>query len=319
MYKVLCPACRSSHTMKNGMRNGVQLYICRDCKYQFRNTRQISESRLWEMYLRKKQTISELADSLNVSESTIKRKLRFISKEWTNPDLTGCSGFVNIDATYWGRNTGILVALDNESGKPIYLAFINHERISDYEDAIESIESRGYKIKGVVLDGLNKLFDRLAGRYALQMCQFHMKQIVRRHLTLNPRLLAARELKSLFDNITTYKEDEFKTLYDGWKENWKATLNRKTTSSVTGKQHYTHKRLRATMNSIDHFLPYLFTYQQPECKGMPNTNNKIEGTFTDLKKNLNNHSGMTEANRKRFINGFFLALRDTPSIDEKQE
>ena len=26
---------------------------------------------------------------------------------------------------------------------------------------------------------------------------------------------------------------------------------------------------------------------------MPNTNNKIEGTFTDLKKNLNNHSGLT--------------------------
>ena len=34
---------------------------------------------------------------------------------------------------------------------------------------------------------------------------------------------------------------------------------------------------------------------------MPNTNNKIEGTFTDLKKNLNNHSGMSTKNRKRFI------------------
>jgi hypothetical protein len=53
-------------------------------------------------------------------------------------------------------------------------------------------------------------------------------------------------------------------------------------------------------------LPYLFTYQHVD--GMPNTNNKIEGTFTDLKKNLDNHSGMTKENRKRFINGFFLAL-----------
>ena len=41
---------------------------------------------------------------------------------------------------------------------------------------------------------------------------------------------------------------------------------------------------------------------------MPDTNNKIEGTFTDLKKNLNNHSGLTQENRKRFISGFFLAL-----------
>ena len=41
---------------------------------------------------------------------------------------------------------------------------------------------------------------------------------------------------------------------------------------------------------------------------MPDTNNKIEGTFTDLKKNLNNHSGLTQENRKRFISGFSLAF-----------
>lgn len=62
------------------------------------------------------------------------------------------------------------------------------------------------------------------------------------------------------------------------------------------------------MHSIYFYLPYLFTYQKDICVGMPNTNNKIEGTFTDLKKNQNNHSGMNEENRKRFICGFFLAL-----------
>ena len=75
-----------------------------------------------------------------------------------------------------------------------------------------------------------------------------------------------------------------------------------------GKTQYTHKRLRSAMHSIETYLPYLFTYQDPDCQGMPNTNNKIEGTFTDLKKNLNNHSGMSIENRKRFIIGFFLAL-----------
>ena len=72
------------------------------------------------------------------------------------------------------------------------------------------------------------------------------------------------------------------------------------------------------MHSIDFYLPYLFTYQLEDCKGMPNTNNKIEGTFTDLKNNLNNHSGLTQENRKRFISGFFLALMETLSM-EKQE
>ena len=67
-------------------------------------------------------------------------------------------------------------------------------------------------------------------------------------------------------------------------------------------------RLRSAMNSLDYYLPYLYTYQRPECEGMPNTNNKIEGTFTDLKKNLNNHSGMSIQNRMRFISGYFTDM-----------
>lgn len=42
----------------------------------------------------------------------------------------------------------------------------------------------------------------------------------------------------------------------------------------------------------------------------------IEGTFTDMKKTLQNHPGMIEDNRKRMVNGFFLAyakLRETTS------
>ena len=44
-----------------------------------------------------------------------------------------------------------------------------------------------------------------------------------------------------------------------------------------------------------------------KVRGMPNTNNMIEGTFTDMKKALRNHPGMIEENRKRMMNGFFLA------------
>ena len=318
MYKILCPACRSSHTMKNGKRKGVQLYVCRECGYQFRNTRDVLDEQIWKAYSQNKQTITELADHFHVSESTIKRKLRYVEKKWVQPPLSG-SGFVNIDATYWGRNTGIIVALDYASGKPIYLKSINHEHLADYTDAVESIESRGYVIKGIVLDGIRSLFDEWKEKYKLQMCQFHLKQLVRRYLTLNPRLLAARDLKALVDGIVTYDEADFLAQYQAWKDKWKDTINKRSLSSITGKQHYTHKKLRTVMNSVDFYLPYLFTYQHEDCSGMPNTNNKIEGTFTDLKKNLNNHSGMSASSRDRFINGFFLALLDTPSINEKQE
>lgn len=315
MYKILCPVCRSSHAMKNGKRSGVQLYICHDCNHQFRNFRKISEAELWELYMLNKQTIRELASHYGVSESTIKRILKRITKTWVQPELSG-TGFVNIDATYWGRNSGIILAIDNQSGRPLYLAFINHEKVSDYVDAIRSIKSRGYVVNGIVLDGIKSLFREFAG-YKLQMCQFHMRQIVRRYLTLKPRLKAARELKDLVDSITRLSGDDFRKRYADWKLRWKDTLNRRSVMKTTGRLFYTHKRLRTVSNSIDYYLPYLFTFEEAGCEGMPNTNNKIEGTFTDLKNNLNNHSGMSESSRKRFISGFFLALLNTLSMNKK--
>lgn len=113
------------------------------------------------------------------------------------------------------------------------------------------------------------------------------------------------------------RESDFRNDYQAWKEAWKETIERRSVY-MDGSTHYTHQRLRAAMHSLDFYLPYLFTYQREGCKGMPNTNNKIEGTFTDLKKNLNNHSGLTMENRKRFIAGFFLALMETLSM-KKQE
>ena len=306
MYKIKCPACKGTHTVKNGKRQGVQLYVCKECGYQFRNDNRVDINALWSLYQDRKQTMAELAEKHRISQSTIKRRIREVTIGWDQPSLTG-SGFLHLDTTYWGHNWGVLLGLDEETGLPLYVAFIGHERVQDYIDAVRSIEQRGYCIRGIVIDGMQSLFSEFSA-YKIQMCQFHMMEIVKRYLTKRPKLIAARELKELVGSLTTRQKNEFEDEYRKWKERWGNTLNRRTTLK-SGKTQFTHKRLRSAMHSVDFYLSYLFTYQQPECKGMPNTNNKIEGTFTDLKKNLNNHSGMSKENRKRFISGFFLALK----------
>lgn len=305
MHKSKCPVCGSSHTVKNGKRKGKQMYKCAECGYQFRNSSMPDELRLWKLYQDNKQTVKELAEQLCVSESTVKRRLRNVSIAWEQPPLSG-SGFVHLDATYWGHNWGVMLALDDATSNVLYLEFIKNETNADYETAVRSIEERGYEIKGLIIDGRQSLF-RIFSGYKIQMCQFHMKQIIRRYITLNPRLKAACALKELMDSLTSASKASFERSYEAWKEEWKDVLGRRSRLK-SGKTQYTHKRLRSAMHSMDFFLPYLFTCQMAACRGMPNTNNKIEGTFTDLKKNLNNHSGMTEENRKRFICGFFLAL-----------
>lgn len=315
MNKKKCPVCKSGHTIKNGVRKGVQLYQCRDCGYQFRAGCVVSNDEIWDAYQQRKQTISELSVLYGISKATVKRRLHDIKREWVQPPLSG-EGSVHLDVTYWGRSFGVLLALDSETGRPLYVAFVKSETVKDYEDAVESIKERRYVIHGLIIDGKQSLFKAFAG-YHIQMCQFHMQQIVRRYLTLNPKMLASRELKNLVGRLHKSDEADFKREYQEWKDKWKDTIGHRSLHK-DGKMHYTHQRLRAAMNSLDFYLPYLFTYQREDCKGMPNTNNKIEGTFTDLKKNLNNHSGLTKENRKRFINGFFLALAESLSM-EKQE
>ena len=56
-------------------------------------------------------------------------------------------------------------------------------------------------------------------------------------------------------------------------------------------------------------MNYLFKFERKDCQGMPNTNNLIEGLFSDLKKNVNVHSGMCKESRKRFILWYFEALK----------
>lgn len=315
MNKKRCEVCGSSHTVKNGVRNGVQLYKCRDCGYQFRAGINVSEEELWYAYQQEKQTIKELSVRFGKSIATIKRRLHNIKREWLQPPLNG-DGYVHMDVTYWGRGFGVLLALDNRTGIPLYMAFVKSETVKDYQDAVSSIKERGYCIRGLIIDGKQSLFNTFS-EYHIQMCQFHMRQILRRYLTLNPKMLAARDLRDLAGRLNKVKENDFKKDYQEWKEKWKDTINHKSLHK-DGKMHYTHRRLRSAMNSLNFYLPYLFTFQREECTGMPNTNNKIEGIFTDLKKNLNNHSGLTMENRKRFISGFFLALTETLSM-KKQE
>ena len=315
MFKMRCLVCGSTHTKKNGVRRCVQLYKCQDCGYQFRGRVEVSEGVLWNAYLQEKQTISELSGRYGMSVSTIKRRLQGIRREWVQPSLSG-EGFVHLDVTYWGRSFGVLLALDSQTGIPLYMAFVRSETVKDYVDAVSSMEERDYSIRGLIIDGKQSLF-RTFSEYRVQMCQFHMQQIVRRYLTLSPRMLASRELKELVGRLHKADEADFKRDYQEWKEKWEDTIGHKSLHK-DGKMHYTHQRLRAAMNSLNFYLPYLFTYQREDCKGMPNTNNKIEGTFTDLKKNLNNHSGLTIENRKRFISGFFLALAESLGM-KKQE
>ncbi len=136
-----CPQCGAAKIKKNGTRNGVQLYKCLVCQHQFRGGILEHPADLWNAYQNHKQTIQQLAKQRNISPSSVKRQLQRIERKWEQPTLVGQSRFVHLDVTYWGHNWGVLLALDDATGKPLYLAFIKSETTQDYRTAIDHIST----------------------------------------------------------------------------------------------------------------------------------------------------------------------------------
>lgn len=170
-------------------------------------------------------------------------------------------------------------------------------------EGIEWLRSRGFRIYGAVCDGMKGLFKALYP-VPVQMCQVHQQRIVRTYLTSKPELEASIELLELSKAMTSTDKESFIGAFHQWHERWKEFLSERSIDKATGKKRYTHRRLRSAYLSLKRNMPYLWTfYDKPEL-GIPNTNNSLEGTFTDIKSKLRVHSGISRANRIKFLDEY---------------
>lgn len=183
-----------------------------------------------------------------------------------------------------------------------YLAWkeIYSETPGQYEQLKLELESQGFNIIAVVLDGKMGVRNVFSG-IPIQMCQFHQVAIVIRYLTRKPILEAGKELRQIALQLTKSGEKEFTKLLNDWQIKWQYFLKEKTVNPITEKWNYTHRRIRSAYRSLKTNLPYLFTYQKyPELK-IPNTCNSIDGSNTTLKNLLRVHRGVNRENRYKMI------------------
>ncbi len=210
-----------------------------------------------------------------------------------------------MDTTYFGRNFGVMVFKSTE-GQHLYWKFVKYETIKEYVSGINYLSSQGINIKGIVCDGRKGLFNALKC-YPIQMCQFHQVAIVIRYITRNPKVQASIELKKLMHLLPQTDKESFWGALEQWHTKWEDYLNERTVNPDTGKSRYVHKRLRSAYRSLESNKRHLFTWYDNMELGLPNTNNQLEGTFTDLKNKLRNHNGLSQKRKEKFINGFFKA------------
>lgn len=222
------------------------------------------------------------------------------------PHLKKRPVIVLMDTTYWSRNFGVMLFKDAITNENLLKYYVKTETNKLYIKGINELKSKGFTVLAIVCDGRKGLIQSFK-KIPVQMCQFHQVAIIRRYITMKPKLQASIDLKQVVDLLKQTDKESFIGALKEWHEKWKNFLEERTLNEETGKSHYTHKRIRSAYRSLNTNLPWLFTWYDNPTIDIPNTTNKIDGHFANLKNKMRNHNGLSLKRKMKFIDGFLKA------------
>lgn len=199
---------------------------------------------------------------------------------------------VVFDATHLGDDT-LLVARAPVLKVNLGWAWITTETKEYYDQLKQNIESRGWQISAVVLDGRTGI-PRVFEGIPIQICQFHQLQIVRRKLTLRPETEAGQTLLAIGFSISKKDEQTIAHELNDWFKKYGDFINERTYTIGTRCWRYTHRRVRSAYNSLKKNLTFLYTYQKYPDLNIPNTTNSLDGYFSRVKNLLTAHRGKSK-------------------------
>lgn len=289
--------------IKKGVRDGIIRYRCKQCGKSFSSKRREKRKvdRLFKQYLFNKQTKAQLHEEMKISVNTITKFLdSFKGKEKIHDSRTVV---VVMDATYFGRKNGVLVARDPIQKENLHCHEITSETKEEYKKAKEVLEHLGYTLLAIVLDGKRGI-PSVFKDIPVQICQFHQWQIVRRKLTLRPHLESHQALLSIGRLISKTTRKELKRMLEVFGKIYRNDLNEKTYILGTNRWRFTHAKLRSAYGSLIRNLPNLYTYQDYPELHIPNTTNSLDGSFNALKSHVNVHRGLRSDRRLKIIKGY---------------
>lgn len=260
--------------------------------------KRLDNHQLWDEYVYGKQSLAQLAKTYQCSTKTIQRRLKKHQIEL--PKLSPKSIVLLIDTTYWKSDFAVMLFKDAISGQNLLKYYVKRETNTLYLKGILELENKNYRILAVVCDGRRGLMQKLS-KYPVQLCQYHQQQIIRRYLPIKSKHASAQHLRLITSMLMDSTETQFRDFLEQWWDEWKDYAEERSINLETGRSFYTHRRLRSAFNSLKNNLSYLFTYQKYPDLTIPNTSNKIEGCFGNLKQILGNHRGMNMQQKKKMI------------------
>lgn len=283
---------------KNGKRRNIQHYRCVECGTQFQNKRRPHKlfQKIWHEHVWQRQTVSDLRGRYHKGKNWIRRAIDAALPRDTN-NLPKQEIVCVFDATHIGEEI-LLVARVPKLKANLGWAWINSETKEAYAGLRLFIESKGWKLTAVVLDGRTGI-PRVFEDIPVQICQFHQLKIIKKKLTLRPETEAGQELLTLTFSLAKTDEKTFERLLSLWHLKYAPFISERTYLLGTKHWRYTHQRVRSAYRSLKRNLPFLFTYQKYPELTIPNTTNSLDGYWSRLKNLLTAHRGKSVERMKK--------------------
>jgi hypothetical protein len=202
----------------------------------------------------------------------------------------------------------VILFRDSDRKENIWWKYVDHETALEYENGKKEIELLGYTIQSVTSDGFLGL-PRVFGDIPFQMCQFHMKQIVVRNVTLNPKTDAGQVILAIAKTLTQTTQEDFDRRLRDFHVKYIDFISEKTTHP-DGSKSWTHEGVRSAYMSLLHWRAYLFTYL--DHPRMPNTTNTCDGHFSHIKDIVRIHRGLSKSFKQKVLDAIFLESTIAP-------
>lgn len=136
---------------------------------------------------------------------------------------------------------------------------IDSETIFDYKQLLQTLLDLDYTIQAIIIDGKRGLYKAFKD-FSVQMCHFHQRKTINRYLTRNPRLEVSKDLQKIMYRLTTTTQAKFIEKLDICYLTHKTFLHEKSISSITGKEQFTHPRVRSEYRSL---ITNLYAFSLP--------------------------------------------------------
>ncbi len=190
--------------------------------------------------------------------------------------------------------------MENLSKHLLCYNYVERESYDSIYPLLVSLRRRGLNPHAITLDGHKTIISAILEVWPnvlIQRCLYHIQRQGLSWLRVYPKTEAGRELRPLFNAVTSIENDnnkrQFLYRYQRWYKTYRGfikSLPRKSTANID---------LKKAMALLNHALPDMFYYIKD--RNIAPTTNPLESFYSRLKHQYRSHRGLSKQHKISYL------------------